>query len=160
MRYHKRGSLFYYLHAATANMSPIRKRIFAIIGSASQNSSNHKLVVGYTVSYADTKDDFLKAMYKEQPCLQKIVYVFSAAGKIDIEKNHCEHVDPDGTAGFGTKYVVKGNKITVSANEIDPETYDLEIKGNKMTWRKTYEKQRTVNPKEDIKLLEYVFERG
>ena len=134
--------------------------VIAFAGIGQMATGKWKLVVGYTVSYADTKDDFLKVMYKEQPCLQKIVYVFSAAGKIDIEKNHCEHVDPDGTAGFGTKYVVKGNKITVSANEIDPETYDLEIKGNKMTWRKTYEKQRTVNPKEDIKLLEYVFERG
>lgn len=119
-----------------------------------------KLVVGYTVSYADTKDDFLKAMYKEQPCLEKIVYVFSAAGKIDVAKNHCEHVDPGGTAAFGTKFVVRGTKIIVSADDIDPEAYELEIKANRMIWRKTYEKNRTVNPKEDVKLLEYVFERG
>lgn len=133
----------------------------AIAGIGQTAAGKWKLVVGYTLSYADTKNDFLKAMYTEEPCMQKTVFVFTASGQINAENNNCKQADPDEALGAGAKYRVKGNKLTlITVDDMEGEVFELEIKGNRMTWRKTYEKNSGVNPKDDVKLLEYVFERS
>lgn len=94
-----------------------------------------KLVQCYTQLDANRTRDQLAGMYSKQPCLEKLVYVFSADGKISLEENYCADVDPEDVSGFGNKWETKSNKITVSGDDFDSMTFNLATTGNEMRWR-------------------------
>lgn len=94
-----------------------------------------KLVQCYTQLDANRTRDQLAVMYSKQPCLEKLLYIFSADGKISHEENHCADIDPEDGVGFGNKWKTKNNTITVFNDDLDSTTFGFTTTGNEMRWR-------------------------
>lgn len=126
-----------------------------------------KLREGWENTPANKKIDFLRDMYKKQPCLEKLVYVFTiSGGTISLEENHCDDVDDDATPAFGTRWFIGGDPenpsspktfIVVYNDEIDRQFFEIEKKGNKMMWRAVFKDPETNQVERTI---HYVFEKA
>lgn len=116
------------------------KKVISLIGTllfiASVNAQSPvgkwKLVSGVTESVTGKSTDIMKGDYEKEPCMAKVIYIFSADGKINTNADHCpestrktlEASDP------AIKWETSGNKkiiISTKDNDIDPITYDLNI---------------------------------
>lgn len=117
-----------------------------------------KLVKGYTLTYTDKKDDFLKEIYKDEPCLGKSIFVFTANGKL-AAKDVCAK-DSDAGPALGTIWKIIGsNKIQLSGDDDDPVIYELSFSGKNMIWKISYPLENVKRKDTDIKLLLYTFEK-
>lgn len=128
----------------------------AATGKAQSPVGKWKLKEGWETTHTNKNVDFLRDMYRKQPCLEKLVYIFSANGGISLEKNHCEAVDADGTPAFGTRWTLKKTILTVGNDEMDEQVFEIELKGNKMMWRATF---RDPGSKQEKRAINYVFEK-
>lgn len=95
-----------------------------------------KLTQCYTES-AGQRADRLADMYRKQPCLEKLVYIFSADNTLRLETNFCADVDPDGLPAFGTHWKTEGNTIRVftDGDDADTLTFNLSVNGREMRWQ-------------------------
>ncbi len=127
-----------------------------VAGNAQNPAGKWKLTEGWESTHTNKKVDFLKDMYRRQPCLEKLVYIFSANGEISLEKNHCEDVDADSTPAFGTRWTLKKTMLIVGNDEMDEQVFEVELKGNKMLWRAVFKDPES---KQEEKTIHYVFEK-
>jgi hypothetical protein len=152
--------------------------LFVFATSYSQNiTGKWKLTEAFIEHHAGPKEDLVKDMLEEYPCFKKIVYVFSANGKITVEKNGCESVDEDEALEFGTRWKLmdNGKKIIVDDEEIETDEeadtesgeeidaddtiiYQLKTDKNSMTWHIDYA-YKNGDKTESVKKIYYRFEK-
>ena len=100
------------------------------------------------VDVAGKSSDLQASMLKSMPCTKNIVYTFKSDGSFITEvPDECGSLKKtiESMNGIG-KCTMTGNKLTVSTSQktMPPATYEVQIRGNTMTWFFDY----TTNPKE------------
>ncbi|MBX2923314.1 MAG: hypothetical protein KF746_14025 [Chitinophagaceae bacterium] len=99
-----------------------------------------KITGWYTESMTGKKTNVFEEFAKSDPCFAKIILSFTANGKITGQgAEKCPRTVTERSPGTRWEMPAK-NKIRVFASDTDrePETFDLEIKGNKMHWIRTW----------------------
>lgn len=105
---------------------------------------------------ADTKVDD-----SEKACMAQTVYQFTADGKIITSGGSGEcAIDKNKDDIFVNWKMAGKGKITLmwEDKDLDPETFELEIIGNKMRWIRNYPDDPDISNDKDIKqvVIEYV----
>ena len=135
--------------------------IAVIVGYGVQAQSpvgKWKFTAVYTESFDGKKTDMLKDITKSDPCFTKLVYHFIADGKIDVDPNGCT------SEGSGDKIALwktagKTIRLYAGKDDTEPESFDLEITGNKMRWIKRYSYENDMDRATGIKLIMEEFTR-
>ena len=126
--------------------------IFAFALQAQSPVGKWKFTAVYTESFAGEKTDMLKDFTKSDPCFTKVIYHFTTDGKIGVLANGCTKEVP------GDKFALwktagKTIKLYAGKDDTEPETFDLEIVGNKMRWIKRYNYESDIDRATGIKLI-------
>jgi hypothetical protein len=112
----------------------------------------------YSITQNGKKVDF-EITASEKACMAKKIYHFTADGKISTSGGECPGANNTGS-DFSTWKMAGKDKITITWDDkdLDPETFQLEIIGNKMRWIKNYPDDPDVSNDQDFKqvVIEYV----
>lgn len=126
--------------------------------SAQSPVGNWKANISYAISHNGKRIDF-PLDPSEKACKEKTVYHFTADGKITRTGEECP-IDKDKDNIFVNWKTPGKGKITIiwDDKDLDPETFDLEIIGNKMHWIKHFPDDPDVSNDKDFKqvVIEYV----
>ena len=136
--------------------------IVAVIASlalyAQSPVGNWKASTSWSISQNGKKEEF-KITAEEKACIARKIYHFNANGKITISGGDCP-TDNGVGSDFSTWKTPGSGKITITwkDKDLDPETFQLEIIGNKMHWIKNYPDDPDVPNDKDFKqvVIEYV----
>jgi hypothetical protein len=126
--------------------------IFAVVIQAQSPVGKWKFTAVYTESFTGEKTDMLKNLTKSDPCFTKLVYHFTTDGKIDVQANGCAK-DPSADKLAFWKTAGKTIKLYAGKDDTEPESFDLEITGNKMRWIKRYNYESDIDRSTGIKLI-------
>lgn len=126
--------------------------IIAFAVQAQSPVGKWKFTAVYSESFAGEKTDMLKDLTKSDPCFTKLVYNFTTDGKIDVQANGCTK---DASADKFALWKTAGKTIKLYAGKDDtePESFDLEIIGNKMRWIKRFNYESDIDRATGIKLI-------
>lgn len=113
-----------------------------------------------SVDIDGTTSDDNASMLKAMPCAKNITYTFKTDGSIVTNvpdecgalKKTLESMNGDG------KCTMTGNKLIVTSSKIPTSTYQVEFKGNTMTWFFDYSTNpKTLNPGGKSKSMTIVY---
>lgn len=117
-----------------------------------------KFTAVYTESFAGKKTDMLKDITSSDPCFTKLVYNFTSDGKINVDANGCTRDDSGEKFAFW-KIAGKTIKLYAGKDDTEPESFELEITGNKMRWIKRFNAESDIDKATGIKLVVEEFTR-
>jgi len=122
--------------------------------------ANWKAGLSYAITQNGKKEDFAVSA-SEEVCKAKIVYHFTADGKITTSGGEGECAIDKNKDNIFVNWKSGGEgKITIMWNDkdLEPETFELEIIGNKMRWIRNYPDDPDISNDKDFKqvVIEYV----
>lgn len=117
-----------------------------------------KFTAVYTESFSGKKTDMLKDVTKSDPCFTKLIYNFGADGKIDVQANGCKRDSAEDKFAYW-KTAGKTIKLYAGKDDDEPESFELEITGNKMRWIKRFNAESAADRATGIKVIVEEFEK-